>query len=94
MDPNDLIFVTRYLEAMDSSSSSEEDDDLIFLQSVVNEVCATEFHAKIRRYVDEVVSYYSDNDVSNFFNWNDQFVLKYTYSLENTSDWSELPFHS
>lgn len=67
MDPNAIIVVNRYLEEMDTSSSSEEDDDLIFLESIINEVCSKEFHAKIRKYVDDVVSQYSDADVSNFY---------------------------
>lgn len=67
MDMNGRIILTRIVEAMDSSSSSDEDDDLLFLQSIIDEVCATERHAKITTYVEEVVSNYSDADVSFFF---------------------------
>lgn len=64
MDPQVIFAALRTVEAMDSSSSSEDDDELLFLESILNEVCDTETHAKIRNYVDNVVSLYSDADVS------------------------------
>lgn len=68
MDYEDIIVIMNSIEAMDSSSSSsssdDDEEDLLFIASLVEEVCDTESHAKIRNYVDNVVSEYSDGDVS------------------------------
>lgn len=64
MDPQNVIALVEILEAMDSSSSSEDDE--LVLASTINAVCQTETHAKIRDYVDNVVSEYLDHDVSRF----------------------------
>lgn len=67
MDPATIIALMATIEDMDSSSSS--DDDEMFLISLVDEVCKTETHAKIRDYVDNVVLEYSDIDVSIVFSY-------------------------
>lgn len=73
MDPQEIFVVAQAIEAMDSTSSSseyEDDDelddldDILLLQSIYADIIETESHAKIRNYVDEVVSLYSDTDVS------------------------------
>lgn len=65
MDPRDEIVLMEALEETDSSTSSEDDEDeLLMLASIANELCDTETHAKIRGYIDDVVTEYSDDDVS------------------------------
>lgn len=48
---------------MDSSSSEDDDDDIHLLAHLFKEVCDMEANAKIRGYIDEIVSQYSEYDV-------------------------------
>lgn len=67
MSLQEVVLLSQLFEEMDSSSSeddNDDDDDLLFLAHLMEEVCETETHAKIRRYIDDVVSQYSDFDVS------------------------------
>lgn len=69
MDPQKIFLIEQVLEGMDSSSSSSDNydddlEDLLLLKEISNELCDFENHAKIRNYVDNVVSLYSDAAVS------------------------------
>lgn len=67
MSEPQTIAIIELLEAMDSSSSSDDEDNLLFLAKIFDEVCDTESHAKIRNYIENVVSEYSDADVSKLY---------------------------
>lgn len=67
MNVAEIVVLNQIFEEMESSSSeSDDEDDLQVLTHLIEGVCDTESHAKIRGFIEDVVSQYSDVDVSVF----------------------------